>query len=360
MVLGVFAIRNRRRVESVTINVDNQAAILASVDNKPGPGKYMLDILHEQISTLKDRNDDIKLKVRWTPGHVGIKGNEEADVAAKAASAGACSARKALPKQFRKPLPTSKSAAKQCFNAKLQEAAREAWRISPQANRLKGIVSDVGGKKYRKATAKVDRCTGSLWTQLKTGHIGLNAHLHRIKISETAACTACKQYNETVDHVLRHCRAYDEPRLQLRRHVRRDMTDLRKLLGNDNNITYVAAFVRKTKRLAWTLKQDKKQITQSSLFSGYSTHRENRTAATGQRAHNCRGRATRCGGQGQGMQGERVVYAAGDIRNWLTTGNRGERERERGGAENGMRRRCGQGQGRGDRESGQVGDGAAG
>src|SRR6266550_2710533 len=210
-------------------------------------------------------------------GHVRKEGNEEADEAAKAASAGTCSVRRALPKPFRKPLPISKAAAKQQFNSKLHESVLDAWRISPHAKKLKGIISNAGGKKYRKVIVKVDRCTGSLWTQLKTGHIGLNAHLHRIKISETAACTACKQYNETVDHVLRHCRAYDEPRLQLRRHVRRDMTDLRKLLGNDNNITYVTAFVRKTKRLAWTLKQDKKQITQSSLFSGYSTHRENRT-----------------------------------------------------------------------------------
>ena len=351
MVLGIFTIRNRRRVESVTINVDNQAAILASTDNKSGPGKYILDILHEHISALKDRNGDVKLKVRWTPGHVGIVGNEEADVAAKAASAGACSARKALPKQFRKPLPISKSAAKQYFNAKLQEAAREAWHMAPQARKLKGIISEAGSKKHRKAIARVDRSTGSLWTQLKTGHIGLNAHLHRIKISETAACTACKQYNETVDHVLRHCRAYDEPRLQLRRHAKRDMTTLQKLLGNDNNITYVTTFVKKTKRLTWASKQDKKQATQNNLFSGYSTHQGGRIATTRQGVRNGRRHATRRGGQNQsqGTQREQEVYAAGDICNWLIIGNGDGGESERGGAESDMR---GEGVSRGTGERG--------
>ena len=70
---------------------------------------------------------------------------------------------------------------------------------------------------------------------------------------------------------------------------------------------------------------------------------------------------TRGGGQGQETQGERVTYATGDIRSWLAMGNRGERVRERGGAENtGMRRRRGQGQGTSGRESGQVGDVAVG
>jgi len=267
-------------------------------------------------------------------------GNEEADEAAKAASAGACSVRRALPKPFRKPLPISKAAAKQQFNSKLQEAALEAWCISPQAKKLKGIISDAGGKKYRKAIAKVDHCTGSLWTQLKTGHIGLNAHLHRIKISDTAACTACKQYNETVDHVLRHCRAYDEPRTQLRQKAKRDMTDLRKLLGNDNNMTYVAAFIRKTKRLAWTLKQDKKQTAQSNLFSGYATHNPyqgNRLTSAGQNVQNCRGHTTGPN-QIQRTEGERSIYAKGDIRNWLVIGNRDRGGIEQGGTEGGERR----------------------
>jgi len=48
------------------------------------------------------------------------------------------------------------------------------------------------------------------------------------------------------------------------------MTDLKKLLGHNSNMTYVAAFIRKTKRVAWTLKQVKKQETQlDELFNGY-------------------------------------------------------------------------------------------
>ncbi len=77
MALGVFSIRNKQNVTSVTINVDNQAAILGSTDNKPGPGKYILDIFHEQVKALKHRNGNITLKIRWTPGHVGIEGNVE-------------------------------------------------------------------------------------------------------------------------------------------------------------------------------------------------------------------------------------------------------------------------------------------
>ncbi|KAF8638233.1 hypothetical protein AX14_010207 [Amanita brunnescens Koide BX004] len=114
--LGIFAIKGRR-AKTVTINVDNQAAIMAAVDRKQGSGKYIIDFIHGQIDALRKRNSDLKLTIRWTPGHVGIKGNEEADVAAKAAAAGTESEKKKVPAIFRKPLPRSKSAAKQVFYA---------------------------------------------------------------------------------------------------------------------------------------------------------------------------------------------------------------------------------------------------
>ena len=100
-----------------------------------------------QVNALRHRNHNVRITVQWTPGHIGIKGNEEVDKAAKVVSAGVNSPKRALPKLFRKPLPTSKSTAKQHFNSKLQAAAIEAWHIAPQVRKLKGIVNGAGGKK---------------------------------------------------------------------------------------------------------------------------------------------------------------------------------------------------------------------
>ena len=250
MTLGVHAIRNRR-IKTLTIHVDNQAAIQAAADRKQGPGKYIIDRFHKQIDALRKSNRDIKVTIRWSPGHKGIQGNEEADKAAKEAAAGASSGRKSLPPFLRKALPLSKSALKQDFNKKLKVAAKRAWNESHQAKRLKGVIEAADTKHFKKAIANADRRTGSLWTQLKTGHIGLRKHLKRINISDSDTCPACNQYTETVDHFLRHCRVYQSARDDLRRKVKRDMTDLKKLIGNNKNIEHVVAYAKKTGRFPW-------------------------------------------------------------------------------------------------------------
>ncbi len=122
MTLGVHAIRNRR-VKTLTIHIDNQAAIRATGDSKQGPGKYIIDRLHKQIDALRKNNRNIKITIRWSPGHEGIQGNEEADKVAKEAAAGASSAKRTLPPFLRKTLPLSRSALKQNFNGKLKKAA---------------------------------------------------------------------------------------------------------------------------------------------------------------------------------------------------------------------------------------------
>jgi ribonuclease HI len=87
MALGIFLIK-KRVAKTVTIHMDNQAAIRAAANQKQGSGKYILDAFHAQVEALRKKNSSLKLKIRWSPGHVGIKGNEEADVAAKAATKG--------------------------------------------------------------------------------------------------------------------------------------------------------------------------------------------------------------------------------------------------------------------------------
>ncbi|KAJ6481112.1 hypothetical protein C8R45DRAFT_801069, partial [Mycena sanguinolenta] len=51
-------------------------------------------------------------------------------------------------------------------------------------------------------------------TQLRTGHIGLNAYLHRFKLAPSPLCQHCT-VPESVPHFLLICPAYHPARLRL-------------------------------------------------------------------------------------------------------------------------------------------------
>ncbi|KAJ7727140.1 hypothetical protein DFH07DRAFT_722189, partial [Mycena maculata] len=51
------------------------------------------------------------------------------------------------------------------------------------------------------------RAEASIITQLRTGHVGLNAPLHCIKVVDSPMCTRCG-VPETVSHYLLVCRRF--------------------------------------------------------------------------------------------------------------------------------------------------------
>ncbi|EIW86219.1 hypothetical protein CONPUDRAFT_29773, partial [Coniophora puteana RWD-64-598 SS2] len=75
-----------RRQGRAFLGVDSQAAIRATKGCSPTPGHYLVDAVTEAFEDLQDRGHHVR--VRWTPGHVGIDGNERADELAKAAAEG--------------------------------------------------------------------------------------------------------------------------------------------------------------------------------------------------------------------------------------------------------------------------------
>ncbi|THU78437.1 hypothetical protein K435DRAFT_591811, partial [Dendrothele bispora CBS 962.96] len=55
--------------------------------------------------------------------------------------------------------------------------------------------------------------------QLRTGHIPLRKHLHRICRADTPICPCCRRHPETVHHFLLRCPAHATARQRLRTEI---------------------------------------------------------------------------------------------------------------------------------------------
>jgi hypothetical protein len=88
----------------------------------------------------------------------------------------------------------------------------------------------------------------SILTQLRTGHIGLNAYLHRFNLALSPSCSLCDS-PETIAHFLLLCPKYRRERLRLIVKLGTARLSLKLLLGTKAEHGPVFSFVRATDRL---------------------------------------------------------------------------------------------------------------
>ena len=212
LLLALHLLSLERDACSATIMLDNQAIIQTLEHHKPKLAQYIIDKLMRQISMVycQARNPDFELSIMWVKGHTNIEGNELVDSAAKLAMGGELSTASLLPLMLTSLLPVSITAHKQAFAISLHEQWRETWKQLPQYPRLSKINHFFPLNKYRKLIHKFSQVSPGcrIIMQLRSGHMPLNAYLHRVSKLDQPSCAQCKTGEETVYHYLFDCGAW--------------------------------------------------------------------------------------------------------------------------------------------------------
>ena len=254
MIMGLHLIKTEERNKTkCALSVDNQAALIAINTKMNKSGQHLAADVLRIAKQLTERraNSRFQLTFRWSAGHVGIAGNEEADKAAKSAADGESSDKQDLPPCLRKPLGHSLSAIRQAHNKNLKFKWTAEWIKSPRYQRLyfKDLLTP-HSQSYLKYISNEDlsRKNASTIFQLRTGHVPLNYYLHRFKTVESAQCPACGHPKETPKHYLLHCPKYAHERWPILNATGGRPPKLEKLLTSPKLLLPLANYIEATER----------------------------------------------------------------------------------------------------------------
>jgi ribonuclease HI len=222
---------------------DSQAGCTAILQPMRQSGQSIIKGVLDRIDMIHRRHPDWQLTISWIPGHQDIDGNECADAAAKQAA-------RTPPSTHRDRYPHNrlKSSLQQAISSIIKTKWNHHWSQNKSASHLRRILIKSGNKPGPKLYNNITtRASCAILVQLRTGHCGLNKHLHRLKLVNSAYC-ACGYGKETVEHFLLECRRYKEERKQLRKSAGWRMMKMEKLLGNTKAIKHTIEFVKSTGR----------------------------------------------------------------------------------------------------------------
>ena len=209
--------------KEVTICTDCQSAILSIQNPRHQSGQHFIRVILRLANRLQAKG--MKLTLQWVPAHQGVEGNEIAHWYAHLATRKQWYAPAIDEKQFR-----------------LKSTALRVGREAILATRDATFQKEDFGKQIRKLDQALPRDhmvkiyntmtqeDVKILVQLRTGHVGLNSYLYRVKKTDSAACE-CGMGEETVAHFLFLCPRWVNERQDLRHILQDRWADLSYTLG---------------------------------------------------------------------------------------------------------------------------------
>ena len=218
--------------KNIAIFCDSQAAIHSLIATKQRSKTV--------ITTTKALNKlglTNVVNVHWVPAHAGHPGNERADTLAKLGASPDNNLNQEII-VLKPPVPH------QLWKRAIDDLFRQEWentwtREGPRHSKL------AWNEGYRKGFNKLNKKDTRSFTQIITGHAGLNYHLHKMKLTPTPLCERCGYAPETVSHYLGQCPAFNQIRGEIFNVFYCSLTDIKET----QSVGTIIKYINKTKRL---------------------------------------------------------------------------------------------------------------
>jgi ribonuclease HI len=200
---------SRAPARTMTIFTDNQAAIHACAHPRRSSGQQILRNIAIQIENL--RLAAWRVRIHWIPGHMGVHGNERADILAKLAASAYG--------------PAEAVILLSGCRTKLRDLAAKRWKEEWASNNSGAHLRALFPEPTKAIFAiheSLRRAASSVLVQMQTGKIGLPAYLAALPqwreqalennpLRNPSRCT-CDQGTMNTQHILFSCPHFTELR----------------------------------------------------------------------------------------------------------------------------------------------------
>ncbi|KAI9035055.1 uncharacterized protein KD926_004680 [Aspergillus affinis] len=187
-------------------------------------------------------------ELRWIPAHIGVKGNEKADKAAKEAAIRGVELSSVRPRD--RPIIRLAAAAKRDVRQRLRTEWTKQWERQKVGRPTRRLLPKPD-KKNVQLYEHLSKAHTSIIIQMRTIRIGLRHFLYKIKQVDSDRC-ACDLGSQTPRHVLLECSLHTTGRRIMMDHLnqieglRGRIQDYDAVIAHPQAIRYVAEFMQQT------------------------------------------------------------------------------------------------------------------